>query len=149
MENNINSSVTTLDQTTASTKNILIIEDHEILGNYLSCIAGHYGNIDIVQNGMEALDKLSHNSYEAIVFDVRMPGMNGIEFFQEAIIRDPALRRKILFLISTDNKKHIKFMLDNQVHCIRKTLQSDEIRSALEKVLFESRSCTETLPQSA
>ena len=145
----MNRSVMTLDQTTAATKKILIIEDHEILGNYLSCIVGHYGNIDIVQNGMEALDKISHNSYEAIVFDVRMPEMNGMEFFQEAIIIDPSIRKKILFLISTANNKQIKFMLDNHVYCIRKTLQSEEIKSALEKVLFDRRACTMSLPQSA
>ena len=130
-------------------KTILIIEDNAILANYLGCIVERYGNIDIANNGMEALKKLSQNAYDAIIFDVRKPAMNGIEFYQEASAMDLDIKKRVLFLISTVYKKHIKFMLDNHVHCLRKTLQSEDIRNALEKILFNSKSCLKSLDKSA
>ena len=117
-------------------KTILIIEDNAILANYLGCIAERYGNIDIAHNGMEALKKLSHNAYDAIIFDVRKPVMNGIEFYQEASAMNLDIRKRVLFLISTVYKQQIRFMLDNHVQCLRKTLQFEEIKNALEKILF-------------
>jgi CheY-like chemotaxis protein len=38
-----------------------------------------YKKIDIAQNGLEAVEKISQQSYEIILMDVQMPEMDGME----------------------------------------------------------------------
>lgn len=149
MENNINYSKVTNKETIEKNKRILIIESNDVLANYLSCIADPYGYIDNAKNGRDALDYLSYKKYDAIVFDIGIPEVSGIEFYQDAIELDPLIKKKLLFLISGAYHKQIKFMLENQVQFLRRTLHDEELINALENILFNTRFCIESLDQSA
>ncbi|UCH82090.1 MAG: response regulator [Nitrospiraceae bacterium] len=126
-------------------KNILIIEDNLILADYFSYITETYGNVDTAHTIAVALKKLTDNTYDVIIFDVRLPAMNGIAFFKKARGLDPAIKKKFLFFIHTAFKKQIKFMHSNHIRFIRKTLQSEDIKCALEEMLYQSRSCCKSL----
>lgn len=54
-------------------------------------------DVDTAEGGQEALDKMAANgSYAVIVSDMRMPGMNGVEFLSEAKKRAPDSVRMML-----------------------------------------------------
>ena len=46
---------------------------------------------DAAVSGYEALEMLEGTAYDAVVLDIRMPGMNGIEVMQQACQMDPNL----------------------------------------------------------
>ncbi|MBM3617446.1 MAG: response regulator [Alphaproteobacteria bacterium] len=59
---------------------VLLVEDYEpniiVAGNFLS----HYGyEYDVARNGLEAIDRLKTERYDAVLMDVQMHGMNGLE----------------------------------------------------------------------
>ena len=64
--------------------NLLIVEDEKALSDLLLDLLGpHADHIHAAYNGLEALDVVKNNNINAIVCDINMPKMNGIEFIAE------------------------------------------------------------------
>lgn len=69
-------------------KNILIVDDSALMRRVLSDIINsdeRFVVCDIAHNGLEAFDKVTLNpkKFDAIVLDINMPKMNGIEFLEQ------------------------------------------------------------------
>lgn len=63
---------------------ILLADDEEDLTRALGAILNYSGYlVDIVNNGLDAIDKAKHNEYDILILDVMMPGKTGIEVAQE------------------------------------------------------------------
>lgn len=59
---------------------ILIVEDEQHLANGLRFNLEAEGfNVDLSESGEDALEKLNQGSYDAIVLDVMLPGIDGFE----------------------------------------------------------------------
>ena len=59
---------------------ILIVEDEPNIVESLSFILGRAGfDVDTVANGVEALDRLRRQSFSALVLDIMLPAMNGLD----------------------------------------------------------------------
>ncbi|HPR64635.1 MAG TPA: sigma-54 dependent transcriptional regulator [Thermoanaerobaculia bacterium] len=62
---------------------ILIVDDEQNLRSMLAIFFEKRGySTDLASTGDEALDLLTRNSYDIIISDVRMPGVDGIELLQ-------------------------------------------------------------------
>ncbi|MBI3592279.1 MAG: sigma-54-dependent Fis family transcriptional regulator [Nitrospirae bacterium] len=68
---------------------ILIAEDEEITLKHLVYTLKKEG-YDVLgtRNGREALDKLSHERFDVLITDIKMPEMNGIELLEKAKEKD-------------------------------------------------------------
>jgi two-component system NtrC family sensor kinase len=49
-------------------------------------------------NGQEALERIAARSYDLILSGMRMPGMDGREFFETVKKQNPALAHRIVFV---------------------------------------------------
>ena len=68
------------DKNTIIKGNVLIVEDNKTNQMLMSIILDETDvSYDIANDGIEALDKYKHNSYDIILMDENMPNMNGIE----------------------------------------------------------------------
>jgi DNA-binding NtrC family response regulator len=66
------------------TKRILIVEDDSEMQSLLIDFMKHDGfEIDTAGNGFEAYKKLIHGSFDLIITDIRMPGLNGLDILPE------------------------------------------------------------------
>lgn len=64
----------------ADTSKILLVDDDEFLLDMYSMKFKEAGfNIDIASSGQDALDKLVRKSYDIILLDIVMPGVDGFE----------------------------------------------------------------------
>ena len=62
---------------------VLLVEDHPANVIVATSFLEHLGyDFDVAGNGVEALEKLAGGDYAAILMDVQMPGMDGIEATQ-------------------------------------------------------------------
>ncbi len=57
--------------------NVLIIEDEDLYRNFLQKIISIRYSSDIAINGEEAKSLLSTNSYDVVLYDLRLPGISG------------------------------------------------------------------------
>lgn len=65
--------------------NVLLAEDEERLANAIAQILKENKyQVDVVYNGTEALDYVTHADYDVFVCDVMLPGKNGYEIVKEA-----------------------------------------------------------------
>ena len=61
-------------------KKVLLVEDHEINRFLATTILQQWNiDVDIAENGVIAVDKVKENTYDAILMDMQMPEMGGIE----------------------------------------------------------------------
>ncbi len=62
------------------TSRILVIEDDSLVGNSLRALLAKSGfEVTVIPIGLAVLDSAARETFDLILTDVRMPGMNGIE----------------------------------------------------------------------
>ena len=78
---------------------ILVIDDDADVGNALRLMLAEDHEVELFTSARRALERLELGErYDAILCDVMMPEMSGIEF-HEALMRDrPALAAQVIFL---------------------------------------------------
>lgn len=61
-------------------KNILLIEDDLLVLSSLTKFLGSHGfNLELAKNSAEALEKTKKKTFDLVICDVRLPGVDGIE----------------------------------------------------------------------
>jgi signal transduction histidine kinase/DNA-binding response OmpR family regulator len=84
---------------------ILLAEDNKINQKVASKTLESFGHqVDVVENGLEAVDKVKQNQYDLIMMDLEMPEMDGIEATR--VIRKLESEN----LREGPNRKHIKIV---------------------------------------
>ncbi|MGD0958615.1 MAG: response regulator transcription factor [Methylomonas sp.] len=69
---------------TQSVKQLLVIEDDPDIGAMLAVNLGEEGyRVDIVADGAAGLARLKRQSYDLLLLDVMLPGLNGLEICRE------------------------------------------------------------------
>ncbi|WP_318710155.1 protein-glutamate methylesterase/protein-glutamine glutaminase [Candidatus Acetatifactor stercoripullorum] len=93
-------------------KKILVVDDSALMRRVLCDIINSDKRFQVVAratNGLEAFDLLSRNQYDAVVLDVNMPKMNGLELLKE--LRKFKISAKVM-MASTDTREGAKTTLD-------------------------------------
>ncbi len=113
-------------------KRILIVDDEKDAGRTLKLILENYGfDIDCFTDPAMALEKFKPNLYDLIILDIRMPGTNGFELYNQLKSRD--LNVKTLFITAlssvepynTQNSK--VFPLRGKRHFVMKPVSNKEL----------------------
>ncbi|MDD2782060.1 response regulator [Sulfuricurvum sp.] len=117
---------------------ILIAEDEEYNQMVVQAmIEILYPNVsmEIVSNGMEALDKLKNGSFDLLLSDVDMPFMNGYELVTE--VKKLGLNVPMIcvtaFAISGDKEK---LLLHGFERYISKPIDMDDMKAVLDPYLL-------------
>jgi signal transduction histidine kinase/ligand-binding sensor domain-containing protein/DNA-binding response OmpR family regulator len=76
-ENVIRTSSGIKKKRTNSRYRILVVDDDEEIGNYISTELSEFFKFSVCKNGNEALAELLKTSYDLVISDVVMPGMDG------------------------------------------------------------------------
>lgn len=93
-------------------KKILVVDDSALMRRVLCDIIDTDERFQVAAratNGLEALDLLSRNQYDAVVLDVNMPRMNGMELLEELQKRKIPAR---VMMASTDTREGAKTTMD-------------------------------------
>ncbi len=85
---------------------LLHVDDDEIFLKFFQKAFKNYFEIVSVLNGIEALEKLKDSSYDVVVVDYNMPGMNGLELLK--MIRKNFDHIPLLFYTETDSPRIIR-----------------------------------------
>jgi len=92
---------------------ILLVDDHDIVRDGIRSLLEDevgFNIVDEAANGIEALESCGNTNLDAIVMDINMPKMNGIEATEKIKEKYPDL--KILALTMMDEDEHIRKMIE-------------------------------------
>ena len=76
------------DASTEAARVLLLDDDDIVRKAYARCIANRGFHVDETSNALDALNRLANGSYDAIVSDIRMPGLSGLEFLKAVRAQD-------------------------------------------------------------
>ena len=83
----------------AAKRTVLVVDDEPNIVDLLKMVLTQDGyEVATATNGQEALERIAARSYDLILSDMRMPGMDGREFFETVKKQNPALAHRIVFV---------------------------------------------------
>lgn len=58
---------------------ILVVDDEEVVRlSYARSLSGEHCNVNVVRDGKDALQMMGQHSFDVVLLDLRMPGMDGM-----------------------------------------------------------------------
>jgi len=111
---------------------IMVVEDEEDLLDLLVDTLSPLYRVMTFDNGKSAYEHLDEYPWELIISDLRMPVMNGMEFFEEAVRHNPGLKERFMFITGDTYDFQVKDFLErNKVACLRKPFRIAELRETV------------------
>lgn len=117
-------------------KRILIIDDEQLLLDLLTHLLSQIGyEVDQALSGREAAAKMKDREYDIIFLDIRMPQMDGKEFYLRIRERSPSLAGRIVFITGdVANPQTVSFIEETGNLYLKKPFTIREVQELLEKL---------------
>jgi CheY-like chemotaxis protein len=118
-----------------SDKKILIVEDNEVNALVFSSFMEDWGiNVELAYNGEDGVELAWANEYSAVIMDIYMPGLNGIDATKR--IREFNTKVPIIALSASTLPNDMKDAFDAGVNeYLSKPIASDRLLNTLTKLL--------------
>ncbi len=118
---------------------VLIVDDDESIRRALQLVMTMVGKAqaaDTCSSGEEALRLLEHQSFDALLLDLRMPGCSGQETFER--LAEP-MRHRVVFLTGDIDPAAADFMAQSRQPFLYKPFNNHELLSAVKSVAATDR----------
>jgi DNA-binding response OmpR family regulator len=113
-------------------KRILIVDDDAEITDSLSMLLREKYEVGIASNGFSAIDKLKDTSYDLILLDLLMPGLDGAGFVQS--MHDRGVTTPIL-LLSASKSAAEKARVLQVTDYLLKPFHIDELEAKIERLI--------------
>ncbi|MBI5345309.1 MAG: response regulator, partial [Deltaproteobacteria bacterium] len=117
--------------------NALIVDDEPIVHDILSetLEAAGFG-VERSDNAVAALKRLEENDYNLIISDIKMPGLDGKEFYREVKkIRPEALKRIIFISGDSVSPETREFLKETGNASLKKPFNINTLNAAVLKLI--------------
>ena len=110
----------------------LVVDDNDITRLIHQRMLEKYGVVDAASNGEQAIALHVNNSYDFILMDINLPGMNGIEATKKILAQSPNVK---IYGATSNIKSQVK--LECLEAGMKGVLNKPVMVSNLEEVVFE------------
>jgi two-component system response regulator PilR (NtrC family) len=111
----------------STSSRILVVDDEEIVRDVLSALLTQEGyQIDLAENGAQALEKVREGEYAAILLDLMMPDMDGLQVL-EALRRIEGVPETIVLTAFASIERAVQATKLGAFDFITKPFKNDEI----------------------
>jgi DNA-binding NtrC family response regulator len=114
---------------------VLLVEDDAVLGRIYSCALVAAGfQVDLAKDGAEGLELLLAGSYDALVSDLCMPRMTGLDLLQEV----RRMRRDVPVVLMTAQLDTRIYELARDMGAVRyliKPMKMEQLARAVERAV--------------
>lgn len=107
---------------------ILLMEDDAVLSDIILDYLQEFFEVDYAYDSHEVYDALENNKYDLFIFDINVPGKNGIELLEE--LRSYSNNTPTIFITAYTDTDYLKKAFDIGAHdYIRKPFELDELKA--------------------
>ncbi len=121
---------------------VLIVDDEQEIVALLEEVLSARYDVSVARNGKEALERLSQKGFDFVVSDIRMPVMDGIEFYRQLQQRYPHYcegRRVVYITGVTFDAPTQSFLSETGVPCLQKPFKVKELLELLDRLSRKER----------
>ena len=116
-------------------RRVLVVDDEESIRNAIGKFLKARGyDVAVAVNGAEALETLQRERFDALLCDVRMPGMSGTEVVPRALELRPDLAVLMLTAVN-DAPTATEVLAQGAMDYLMKPVELDELVKAVERAL--------------
>ena len=116
-------------------RTVLVVDDEELVTMLIEGILEGEGyETDVVTDGEEALSNIMSRGYSIIICDIKMPNMNGKEFYARVKDMDAGLAGRMLFMTGDPSTETLDFIAGTGNKFISKPFKIDDFKEALRAV---------------
>src|SRR5436309_6244542 len=114
---------------------ILVVDDEQSMAQFLGIVLRKDGyQVTTVNNGREALEKVTSENFDVVITDIKMPGMDGIQLLQ-GIKKHDANIPVVLMTAYASQQSAIDAVNLGAFQYLLKNAKNDEIRMAVRNAL--------------
>ncbi len=129
--NKVKSDLKDFLNSTTIKKSLLVVDDSNIIINYIENLVKNEYNVVRANNGIEAVNKLDENIY-AILLDINMPKSNGIDVLKYLTDNDLMDKIPVVIITGNDTKDAIKEVIGyNVLDVLNKPFTPDNIKRVM------------------
>ena len=116
---------------------ILVVDDDTIVQEFLTELLREEGHdVEIVENGEDALKRIDSEEYDVIVLDIKLPGMSGIELYKYMQKAVKSLARRVIFItgdvMSQDTRD---FLSSTRAPYITKPFEAEQLKRDVDRII--------------
>ena len=115
--------------------NILLVDDEETLRCVLKeSLAGEGYNVDVANDGFQALERFKMVPYDLLITDLRMHGMDGLQLIRE--VKKDNLQINVIIITAYGSGETIKEAMSlGVIELINKPFKLQEIKDGITRIL--------------
>jgi CheY-like chemotaxis protein len=117
---------------------VLVVDDEPSVRSLINTILTQDGHIvEECDNSAQVLEKLKGATFDIMLVDLRMPGMNGMELYGEISTRWPKLAHRVIFVTGdTSDLNTREYLATHQIPLIAKPFDRKTLESIIHAVLL-------------
>jgi CheY-like chemotaxis protein len=116
---------------------ILVVDDEPVVQEFLTEVLSEEGHeVETIDNGNDALERLMSEDYDVILLDIKLPGMNGIEIYKQLQKRAKSLARRVVFITGdTMSRDTMSFLSRTSAPHITKPFGTEQPKKNIDRIL--------------
>jgi len=120
---------------------ILVVDDEAAILTFLHRLLTDMGHsVETINNADTALERLNTERYSLILLDIKLPGMSGIELYQQIEKIAPALTRRVMFITGDVMEGTTRSFLEEAgVPHITKPIDIEELKKMMNNALNQTQ----------
>jgi signal transduction histidine kinase/FixJ family two-component response regulator len=129
---------------------VLVVEDEPTVARLIADVLEDEGfEVDVLMDGREALERTARQSYNLVICDMKMPGLDGQHFYKSLVRTGNPLRERFLFvtgdIVAAQTRE---FLARNHLPHVAKPFRVEELTEKVRGVLA-SKVLSEPAPREA
>jgi len=119
------------------TNRILVVEDEPTVARLIADVLEDEGfQVDVQLDGREALQQADRETYDLVICDMKMPGLDGQHFYQALVQAGNPLCKRFLFVTGDVVAQHTQqFLEHHQLPHVAKPFRMEELKDSVRGLL--------------
>lgn len=133
------------DRTARANGRILVIEDEQTVAQLIADVLGEEGHrVEAVLDSKEGLRRISRESYDLVICDLRMPGLDGAGLYESLERAKSPMRKRVLFVTGdTLGQRTLEFLVPRKLPYLAKPFLVEELKLSVHELLNANETRTE------
>ena len=118
---------------------IMVVDDETSVCQFLDrVLTGEGHNVETMSDASAALERLKHEPCDLILLDIKMPGMDGAEFYGHLEKMALSLERRVVFISGDTMSPSTQNLLNKtKARCIPKPFSLEGLKKDISRILAE------------